>query len=75
LGIGEKAEIRVTPGRGFDVGEGKNRPATIKAEGGVVGLIIDGRGRPVKLPSDDAARVEKLAEWFGAFGLLLDHRP
>jgi len=69
LGVGEKAEVTVTPARGFDVGAGKGRPRSVEVEGGVVGLIVDARGRPLNLPADDDTRIRKLREWFGAFGL------
>lgn len=69
LGVGEKASIEITPGKGFDVGSGKNRPHTAEVEGGVVGLIIDGRGRPLQLPGDDGQRVAKQCEWLREFGL------
>ncbi len=69
LGVGEKASATITPAKGFDVGAGKGKPHTCEVEGGVVGLVIDGRGRPLQLPSDDAQRIAKLREWFEAFGL------
>lgn len=67
LGAGEKARAEITPGKGLDVGEGPGKPWTGTLEGGVVGLVLDGRGRnPFNLPSDDVKRVEKLQEWSGA---------
>jgi len=69
LGVGEKAVVEITPARGFDVGAGKGKPVAKEVEGGVVGLIVDARGRPLNLPSDDDARIRKLREWFTAFGL------
>jgi hypothetical protein len=71
LGVGEKVQVTVDPARGFDAGEGKGRQRKFEAEGGVVGLIIDARGRPLQLPSDDAARTAKLADWYSAFGLTI----
>ncbi|MHB1002124.1 MAG: glutamate mutase L, partial [Armatimonadota bacterium] len=71
LGPGEMADVTIQPARGFDAGAGKNRPHTFQAEGGVVGLMIDARGRPLQIPADDEKRVEKLREWFGEFGLPL----
>jgi hypothetical protein len=41
----------------------------VRLEGGVVGIIVDARGRPLQLPSDDALRRRKLIEWLIAFGL------
>jgi uncharacterized protein (TIGR01319 family) len=69
LGVGEKATVDVSPARGCDVGPGKGKQHSCEVEGGVVGLIIDARGRPLQLPADDTARIQKLQEWFKAFGL------
>jgi hypothetical protein len=38
-------------------------------QGGVVGLLLDGRGRPLQLPADHAARVASLTRWYQAVGL------
>jgi uncharacterized protein (TIGR01319 family) len=65
----ERVDVRVEPARGFDVGEGKGRPRTLTASGGVVGVIVDTRGRPLSLATDDAARVRKLREWLTAMGI------
>nr|CAA9258814.1 hypothetical protein AVDCRST_MAG63-2385 [uncultured Armatimonadetes bacterium] len=69
LALGETATVEARPARNFDLGEGKGRSATFSVDGGVVGLIIDARGRPIALPSDDRARVAKLREWLAAMGL------
>ena len=37
-------------------------------EGGIVGLIIDARGRPLSLPSDSTYRRAKLTQWRQAIG-------
>ncbi|HXH62315.1 MAG TPA: hypothetical protein VNI20_13290, partial [Fimbriimonadaceae bacterium] len=67
----EFKELTVAPARSFDVGEGKGRPVTKKLEGGTVGIIIDGRGRPFNLPTDATERTAKLREWLEAMGLPL----
>ncbi|WP_319586224.1 glutamate mutase L [uncultured Desulfobulbus sp.] len=69
LKAGEKAEMLITPSKGFDVGAGKGHPHTVEVEGGEVGVVIDARGRPLQIPSDDSQRLAKLKEWFAAFGL------
>jgi uncharacterized protein (TIGR01319 family) len=69
LGVDEKAEVEINPARGFDVGEGRGKSLTTSIEGGVVGVIIDARGRPLTLPSDEDRRIAKLKEWHKAFGL------
>jgi uncharacterized protein (TIGR01319 family) len=69
LGMGETAEVHVQPTRNFDVGEGRGRERRITARGGVVGLVMDARGRPLQIPQEGAERVRKLQEWLGALGL------
>ena len=71
LGRGEFKEVTVSPARGFDVGAGKGKSVTKKLEGGTVGIMIDGRGRPFHLPTDKAERVKKLRQWLQAMGLPL----
>lgn len=71
LGRNAFKELTVTPGASYDVGAGKGKPITAKLEGGTVGIMIDGRGRPFKLPTDDATRISKLREWLEAMGLPL----
>ncbi len=66
---GQSDEATITPAKGFDVGAGKGKSRTLTVEGGVVGLVIDTRGRPIVLPTDQTARVAKLQEWLRAFGL------
>jgi uncharacterized protein (TIGR01319 family) len=69
LGESECEEIQVHPARNFDAGAGRGRPHVAQARGGIVGLILDGRGRPLQLPPDDAARISRLREWLAAMGL------
>jgi uncharacterized protein (TIGR01319 family) len=64
-----QAEVHLQPARGFDVGAGRGRPRTITATGGVVGLIIDARGRPLSLPADRSDRVRALKDWYAAMGI------
>ncbi len=71
MGVGETIEARLTPARGFDVGAGKGKGRQVVLEGGVVGIVVDTRGRPLQLPQDDATRRKKLVEWLSAFGLPL----
>jgi hypothetical protein len=58
------ARLTGAPERGFDLGLGKGRPLTAEIPGGVVGLIVDTRGRrPFALPADHATRIQRLRAW------------
>lgn len=69
LGPGERAQIELKPTRAFDFGEGKGKAVTRDVTGGVVGLLLDARGRPLQLPSDSAARIGAITRWHQAVGL------
>jgi uncharacterized protein (TIGR01319 family) len=63
LGVDQTTEIEVIPTKNFDVGAGKGKPITKKVFGGVVGIVIDTRGRPIALAEDKKSRVEQLKRW------------
>ena len=63
LSLGEKASLKLHPSRRFDVGAGNGNMVEAEAMGGVVGLVIDTRGRPLEIPTGTAQRVAQLIEW------------
>ena len=63
LPIGETAKLEIRPSKQVDMGAGKGQGVTREVRGGVVGLLLDGRGRPLKLPTEAAARVAALKQW------------
>lgn len=65
----QKATIKVQPAKGVNMGAGAGVAVTKEVHGGVVGLLLDGRGRPLKLPAEQQARVASLTKWFDAVGL------
>jgi uncharacterized protein (TIGR01319 family) len=69
LGVGEQAELTITPAKKFDVGAGNGRMVQRTVRGGVVGLILDGRGRPMAIPEEAPRRIAKLREWLAVMGL------
>ncbi len=66
LPLGEKASLKLQPSRRFDVGAGNGHAVEAEAMGGVVGLVIDTRGRPFKVPTDAQQRVAQLTKWQAA---------
>jgi uncharacterized protein (TIGR01319 family) len=69
LGVGEKATVQIQPARHFDLGDGKGKAMTVEASGGLVGVAIDARGRPLEMPLDAAERKRTVARWYEAFKL------
>ncbi len=68
--VGEKVNARIIPAKNLDIGAGKGKEMETQIEGGVVGVILDGRGRrPFNLPEDNAKRVEKLKQWMNALNV------
>jgi uncharacterized protein (TIGR01319 family) len=57
--LADAAECELEPARGVDVGAGPGEPVRRQLRGGVVGLVLDGRGRP--LAGFDRAVGEALA--------------
>jgi len=69
LDDGKTAKARIQPSRLFHVGRGYGRTVETTVNGGVVGLIIDCRGRPLQLPENVSERNAKLIEWFRSMNL------
>jgi hypothetical protein len=69
LGIHEEAHAEIHPKRGMDLGMGPGKTVNATVHGGVVGLVIDSRGRPLMLPEDSLQRKAKLIEWFEALSM------
>jgi hypothetical protein len=51
------------------MGQGKGKRVRGTANGGLVGIVIDARGRPMELPEDPIERVRKLSEWLVALNV------
>ena len=66
LPLGKKASLKLQPSRRFDVGAGNGQAVEAEAMGGVVGLVVDTRGRPFEVPTDAQQRVAQLTKWQSA---------
>lgn len=66
---GMKANITLRPAKSVNLGTGAGAAMTREVMGGAVGLLLDGRGRPLQLPAEQSARVAALKTWFNAVGL------
>jgi hypothetical protein len=66
----EQALLSLFPAPGVDVGlgPGERARAADEIDGGLIGLIIDARGRPLVLPSQEMERRACLIQWAQALG-------
>jgi uncharacterized protein (TIGR01319 family) len=69
LALEQKAKVIVHPEKGFDAGSGKGKTVDSMLTGGIVGLVIDCRGRPFVLPDEKKKRMESLNRWFAALNM------
>ena len=60
---GQEAQILLAPSKGFDFGAGKGKRVSRLVKGGVVGLILDARGRPLIFTQDEATHGVQLQAW------------
>src|SRR5256712_5586754 len=66
LAVGEAATVAMTPARSVDLGAGKGVPVERRARGGVVGVVLDGGGRPPPLPTQAGEPERALKHWHAA---------
>ena len=70
VAAGEYVPAALHPRRGMDIGNGPGHRWEGKLQGGAAGIILDGRGRPLRLAEEESERVAKLTEWMRAVGAL-----
>jgi hypothetical protein len=69
LATGQTAQVQLQPYHRYDAGMGGwGRGGNVKVYGGALGLIIDGRGRPLALSEDAGRRRELLKKWLWTLG-------
>ncbi|PIU18581.1 MAG: methylaspartate mutase [Elusimicrobia bacterium CG08_land_8_20_14_0_20_59_10] len=64
-----KAKLIARPVKGFDMGAGPGNSIEAGIEGGVVGLVLDGRGRPFNLAKTPSRRRDDLNKWYKAMSM------
>jgi hypothetical protein len=68
LGMGQTARLTLQPLHRSDIGNGPGHNATVQVTGGVMGVVIDARGRPLVLPEDPVRRRELFKKWLWSVG-------
>lgn len=62
----EKVKATLTPGKSVNVGAGFGEQINTEIYGGQVGIIIDGRGRPLQIDQSSSKRIADLKKWSDA---------
>ena len=62
----EKVKATLTPGKSVNVGAGFGEQINTDIYGGQVGIIIDGRGRPLQIDQSSSKRIADLKKWSDA---------
>lgn len=66
---GKSAKLRLQPLHRSDVGMGgPGRGGNVRVVGGILGVVIDARGRPVLLPKDITRRKDLYKKWLWTLG-------
>jgi hypothetical protein len=65
---GENAVLSIRPRHGINVGFGTGRAGTVTVRGGTLGVVFDGRGRPLGLPQDSGRRRALIKKWLWTVG-------
>jgi hypothetical protein len=68
LPSGQTARLSLQPFRRADAGMGPGRSGAVTVTGGALGIVIDGRGRPLQFPGDPVRRRELMKRWSHAVG-------
>ncbi|MBT3336505.1 MAG: hypothetical protein HN855_00815 [Anaerolineae bacterium] len=68
LKIGEVADLNLQPFHRANIGHGAGRKVSMKVGGSAIGIVLDGRGRPLVLTSDDIRRRELNKKWLWTLG-------
>ena len=68
LNLGEAATLKLQPLHRFDVGMGLGRGGRLQVLGGVPGVVIDARGRPITLHADPERQREIFKKWLWTLG-------
>ena len=69
LAPGAEAGMVLQPARGWDAGAGPGREVSATVHGGELGVVLDGRGRPIQFADDGGERREQVTNWSQALGL------
>jgi hypothetical protein len=65
---GQNARLTIQPRHGINIGFGPGRTGSLTVSGGTMGVVFDGRGRPLNLPQDSGRRRDLIKKWLWTVG-------
>ncbi len=65
---GKTARLILQPSRRTDIGAGPGRHISRKVVGSALGIVLDGRGRPLTFMDDPVRRRERIKKWLWTLG-------
>jgi len=68
LPIGQVADLALQPEQRANIGQGAGKKVFMKVGGSALGIVLDGRGRPLDLTSDEARRRDLIKKWLWTLG-------
>ncbi len=68
---GEILETEIVPQKKFDAGAGPGVSVKARLRGGYCGIVLDGRGRPIRMPENPEVRRRAVREWMTAMDALV----
>ncbi|MGE5071785.1 MAG: glutamate mutase L [Anaerolineae bacterium] len=68
LPAGHSGRLAIQPAAGVDAGFGWGKTGALSVSGGEMGVVVDGRGRPLALPEDGGLRRETIKKWQSKVG-------
>jgi len=74
MGMDDRATITLTPARSIDLGAGPGKKLEREVRGGTVGLILDGRGRPLTLPEDRPTCQKTVQGWLDSLDVYAEEK-
>lgn len=67
--MGRPVQLHLQPLHRADVGMGRpGRGGSLRVSGGALGLVVDARGRPLRLPQDPGRRRDLIKKWMWTLG-------
>ncbi len=68
LKLGEVGDLSLLPRNRADIGRGPGKKINMKVGGSALGVVLDGRGRPLELTSDNVRRRDLIKKWLWSLG-------